>query len=328
MEAKSAPKKAKRKASQTQTSSPRKTRNACPKPDRTAEHGKRRGHAERIIAQIRELQQRECESNTTLIYCRIEIGLRLLALQEQIGHGGWTKTLVTLGYSERQAQRLMQIAKCPWADEIRTSGTDFVLGLPSDLQKLASLAKLTREQLQDLMAREDLNELSRGAVSAHVDQLFGGFEEFDSEWKPTSANVDPTEDMDIEETTVATDESDNIPGPAAQTVAPNRDANAKVASQGMDQQHRVQLYRRLVMGGATAGHRAVKIAVERAFPPFKADVLGIARQHGKVALNEAVRLEKCDGETLAMLLLHRLREDLQPEQAFNEEAANPPESNS
>lgn len=105
---------------------------------------------EDLVARIRELQLQGADALAGRIRCSIEIGEQLHALREQTEHGEWLKRLAELGYGERQAQRLMQLAGSALAGQIRPTVTDLGRRRPADLHKLASLARLSDEQLEEL----------------------------------------------------------------------------------------------------------------------------------------------------------------------------------
>lgn len=309
-------------------SPPTKTKGQnCKKSTRSTSKRRPGGEVQRLITAIRNLQKLEADNRVALISCRIEIGEKLQALKGQVEQGDWTVTIEQLGYNERQAQRLMQIASSDWADEIRTKGTDLGQHLPCDLQKLASLASLSLEQFQELLGKEDINDLTRAKVAEHIRGLNERVKRNDADVNTSSGDAIPSDHNGVtntyEDDTVGeggSHETLDLPHTGESTL------NNK--SHVLDHQHRIQQFHQIVSGKPRAENRPVKKAIERVFGRFESEVLKTARRYGKEACNSAVRLAKFDDVTLGMILLQQLQDRLDPEHAFDEKPPKTPVSKS
>src|SRR5262249_54779605 len=105
----------------------------------------------------------------------IRIGALLIKLKTQAGRA-WTKKAKELGYHPRTASRLQEVGGS-WFVEIGTEGSDFLQGLPIDLQKLSWLSPLHREQLEKVLETMDCKKVSRKRVSGVVKKVLGVQEE-------------------------------------------------------------------------------------------------------------------------------------------------------
>ena len=282
---------------------------------------------EDLVAKIRKLQLQEADKRTGLIRSLIEIGEQLQALREQTEHGEWLKRLEELGYGERQAQRLMQFAGSALAGQIRPTVTDLGRRLPTDMQKLASLARLSLEQLEELLkdANLDLDDMSRDDVSKQVRELPTGDEEVAESaahvipLNPNTSNEEPTKDrLESEDAPSKEADADGAQGACASSAG---EKATNVADHNRVHQRRVQSLHRMANGTRREHDRPVEIAVDKTYVAFEAKVIRLAGEFGRKACNKAIRAINQDDTLLAMLLLSRLKDRLDPSTAFAPDAS-------
>lgn len=277
-----------------------------------------------LVVKVRKLQLQEANARADVIRCHIEIGEHLQTLQDQTEHGEWIKRLQELGYGERQAQRLKKVANSRLAGQIRPTVTDLGRRLPADLQKLVALTRLSLEQLQELLNDVclDLNDMSRDEISQRVKELLGGDEgkgladssaHFSSLHRNTEVAV-PAEYRPHPDITPS--ENASAGGVQAGPVSLNGQAGGNFADRDQDHQRRVQSLHRIA-SGPRREDRPLKIAVEKAYPAFEAEVIRLASAFGREAGNEATRALGHDDKLLGVLLLGKLKDQLEPESAFS-----------
>jgi hypothetical protein len=126
-----------------------------------------------LLGRIRERQQQFQEAEAGGAAHLVEIGALLAALQTAASRN-WEKTVKEVGYHPREACRLQLIGASWWSEEIRTHGSDFLVGLPLDSKKLEWLCRLSREQLGELRQKHPgLWSYSRPKMTALVQEMRG-----------------------------------------------------------------------------------------------------------------------------------------------------------
>ena len=128
-----------------------------------------------IIRAIREGKKQDDAGALNHLACRIKLGELLCRLKAAVGHGGWLAALAETGYDDRKAQRLMSLPESS-IDQIRTSDPDLAVRLPTDLQQLAELRKLSEDQLREAFAGSGwyFEDMSRAQVAAAVKDVLAG----------------------------------------------------------------------------------------------------------------------------------------------------------
>jgi hypothetical protein len=286
---------------------------------------------EKLVAKIRKLQQQEASTRVESIRCRIEIGEQLQALRSQTDHGQWSKKLKLLGYEKRTAERLMQVAASPLAAEMRTTGTHLGSRLPVDIQKLAQLARLSSDQLRTFLSTHDAEELSREELAA---LLRSGEDDGELELEDGSVpnsgaprvtrRVTGSPPTTTKHETTLPDEDEQPEQEAIEAQAAEReedqksDTSPKSAPKADAARHlsRVQHYRRIAEGKSRKEDRPVELAIDKHYARFEEEVVRLARKYGRSGCNQAVRAVGFDEQLVSMLLLHRFKATIDPEQAF------------
>jgi hypothetical protein len=97
----------------------------------------------------------------------IELGKMLAHLKACVKRDRlWAETVALLGYSVRYAGRLVVIGESGWATQ--TPADEVLAQLPSDVEKLEWLSKLTPEQLSIVLKGCNAKEADYGEVIAEV----------------------------------------------------------------------------------------------------------------------------------------------------------------
>jgi hypothetical protein len=130
-----------------------------------------RAELDRLIHNIKAKQSKVAKQEGDIVSNLVRIGVLLIELQSAAGRT-WQRQVEKLGYHPRTASRLQKIA-LSWQGEIGTAGSEILSRLPTDLQKLEWLSRLSREQLGTLLAWLDLKKASRNEVTAAVKELLG-----------------------------------------------------------------------------------------------------------------------------------------------------------
>jgi hypothetical protein len=137
--------------------------------------------AKNVLAQIRDAKRRSQDVEGKSILIDRELGLHFRQLRDLLP-GTYLKELAKLGYNPRVASRYMTLAT-HWPPE-RTPGSDILLQLPHDVQKLEWLCRLPLDRLEMLCQAMDLRTTGRPAVIAAVKRMLGLAEEDGTEAKP------------------------------------------------------------------------------------------------------------------------------------------------
>jgi len=135
------------------------------------------GGIEEVIEKIRQLQAQQGKNRIEFVRCCCDIGSNLNELKSRVGHGDWEKTVEKLGYNKRTAERLMQVANSWFPDHLRTLGThsqEFADRLPTDLQKLVLIIKLSCDEFVEALECHHFDQMSREAVSKAVKVILNG----------------------------------------------------------------------------------------------------------------------------------------------------------
>jgi hypothetical protein len=141
----------------------------------TKAHGCRRpvgiGSLAELIEQVRSEQSKIGQDEGRTVSCLARIGALLNEIQIVAGRT-WTKLVAELGYHPRAATRYQRLG-ASWIARIGTTGSEFLNHLPSDIQKLDWLCRLTPEQLRVLLQNVDLKNSTRNAVKGAVKAVLG-----------------------------------------------------------------------------------------------------------------------------------------------------------
>jgi hypothetical protein len=122
-----------------------------------------------LVGQIREEQQGIDRNDASTVVNQIRIGSLLIRLKAESGWT-WTRTVREIGYHPRAASRLLRLGTS-WLAGLGTAGSEFLHRLPTDLQKLDWLCRLTRTQLEQLLTELDCKHAGRAAVAAAVKHI-------------------------------------------------------------------------------------------------------------------------------------------------------------
>lgn len=130
---------------------------------------------EQLIQELVNEQKKADAAVLDYLTTCVNIGTKLKAVKELVGHGEWMAVLKKLRYDARTANRLMMLPNSA-VDQIRISDTNLTLQLPRCLIKLESLCKLTLDQLRDAFADEGwyFQGISRKQIAANVKAICAG----------------------------------------------------------------------------------------------------------------------------------------------------------
>ena len=118
--------------------------------------------ADKLVERIQTLMSAINGFEGDIVLRKIEIGQTLLDLK-RAANGTWAQRLVDLGFEERNARRLMTIARTWWANG-GLAATGLQKELPVDIQKLEALSKLSEAQLREGLPNWDLRTFTRTQV--------------------------------------------------------------------------------------------------------------------------------------------------------------------
>jgi hypothetical protein len=128
-----------------------------------------------IVAQIKADQDAILAEETSMtaneariVLSKLEIGRQLVALKAAARQAKkkWLTCVEFTGIHKRVARRFVRVAKSKWAEKGPNGSLPDPSKLPTDLHKLDALTKLSREQLDRLLAEKDLKRLERDEVIA------------------------------------------------------------------------------------------------------------------------------------------------------------------
>jgi hypothetical protein len=125
-----------------------------------------------LLGQIQKAKQMSDRHEGGSVVLQVKEGILLAKLKAMVRRK-WTEHVSEIGYHSRAASRLLKLAATWWRTEIGTKGSDLLQRLPADPQKLEWLCRLTREELQDLVAKTDCRKATRKEVIDLVKKFNG-----------------------------------------------------------------------------------------------------------------------------------------------------------
>ena len=128
-----------------------------------------------VLNKIRAEQGKLDRSEGAIVPIMVAIGVHLCELKKCSGRQ-WGNSVRELDYHPRAASRLQKLAGTWWR-EIGTIGSDLLAKLPADPQKAERLCRLSREQLETFLAKEDCKKLNRKQIKDAVKAILGEYDE-------------------------------------------------------------------------------------------------------------------------------------------------------
>ena len=313
----------------------RRTKRAAPKPAKRSTKGDT-AKVKKICAGIVKLQKCESKSKLDIINYRVKIGDQLIQLKKHTKGGKWLKRLASLGYDERTAQRLMNLADGNFDDKIRDIDPDLAQRLPIDVVKLEQLDRLTSEQLEECIGAWDHTHesMSRENIRESVKAILGPDNEDEAPQEQTqaSANATPSSvaapsenqaepvaagtDSDVDQE-LGEDVAEGVDEELGDCVQPedagqdDTEADKGAPDERPVYQSHFATLKKLASNCSTKKEKALQGALEAHAPNFLNEVVTLARKRGReLSEKDACQASSVEPELIAVGLMGHLQEVL------------------